>query len=88
MFRHTTAQGQRWLQATLALVLLAVLIPQPPTSSAATTAPPVAAPSSGCGSSQTAPVVEEQRFIDVGGSERWFLLTVPGATTEVSHCRW
>jgi polyhydroxybutyrate depolymerase len=36
-------------------------------------------PSEGCGSSQATPVVEEQRFIDVNGTERWFLLTVPGA---------
>jgi polyhydroxybutyrate depolymerase len=49
---------------------------------AATVATPAAhgpAPSAGCGTSQQGPVTEEMRTIDVDGTERWFLLTVPTA---------
>jgi len=75
--RRTTARPLVQVVTALALLALAVV----PTTAAAAPAdgPDAAVPSSGCGTSLTEPVVEEQRFIDIGGSERWFLLTVPGA---------
>jgi polyhydroxybutyrate depolymerase len=36
------------------------------------------APSPGCGTSTAGPVVEAERHIEVAGSDRWFLHTVPG----------
>jgi polyhydroxybutyrate depolymerase len=36
-------------------------------------------PSAGCGSTAQGAVVEERRTVVVNGTERWFLVTVPGA---------
>jgi poly(3-hydroxybutyrate) depolymerase len=36
-------------------------------------------PSPGCGSSTAVPVVNQRRDLDIGGSARWFLHTVPSA---------
>jgi polyhydroxybutyrate depolymerase len=69
----------------IAAIVFLVVVAQTPTSPAAspaastTAATQGPAPSAGCGVSQQGPVTEEQRFLDVNGTQRWFLVTVPGA---------
>lgn len=64
--------------AVVAAAALLVVSPEPsPAAPPATNGGP--APSSGCGKGATGPVVEQERRLDIGGSDRWFLLTVPGA---------
>lgn len=41
--------------------------------------PPPPVPSVGCGTSATGQVLEEQRTLDVAGTERWYLLSTPSA---------
>jgi polyhydroxybutyrate depolymerase len=80
MISKQLASRARVVGALLSVALVAATTVQLPTAelSAGTIATPLAPlPSAGCGSSQATPVVEEQRFIDVDGSERWFLVTVP-----------
>jgi polyhydroxybutyrate depolymerase len=61
-------------------LLLAAAGPSPTAAGVAgQTEPTGPAPSAGCGVSQAGPLVEQERHLDVGGSDRWFLLTVPGA---------
>jgi polyhydroxybutyrate depolymerase len=60
----------------VALALFLTVLAQSPSAPAASHGP---APSAGCGVSHQGPVTEEQRFLDVNGTQRWFLVTVPGA---------
>jgi polyhydroxybutyrate depolymerase len=69
------------VSALLALIAASTVVQLPPEISSGGAAAPMfdPLPSPGCGTSQADPVVEEQRFLTVNGSERWFLLTVPSA---------
>jgi polyhydroxybutyrate depolymerase len=84
MTRTTLRKGPANL-AKLKLVAVLVLgvasVPPAalPTVAAATDALDGPAPSAGCGVSQQNAVTEEQRFVGVNGTERWYLVTVPGA---------
>jgi polyhydroxybutyrate depolymerase len=73
----------RLVRAVIASILFLVVVAQTPASpaqgTAAGAATPAPVPSSGCGVSHQGPVTEEKRFLDVNGTERWFLVTVPSA---------
>jgi polyhydroxybutyrate depolymerase len=80
--RATTVGRTPRLLALLAAVgLLVALAPavNPALTAAAGTPADGAAPSPGCGVSQQRAITEEQRFVDVNATQRWYLLTVPGA---------
>jgi len=64
----------------LAAVMVLTMVALPSVAAAPADPPPAdAVPSAGCGVSDQTPVVEQKRTVVVNGTERWFLVTVPGA---------